>query len=407
MPKGEKENHMYKMIIIDDEILMLEYLAAAIDWNEYGFELVSTFKNGEKAVEFLKDNEVDLVITDIKMPKLDGIGVAKYCYENKRNTKVIIVSAYSDFERAKTAIEYRVYRYLLKPLSYNEITNALTDIAKELDCAAGSFADNDYTTRLFRKMFSMIYLKTSNDAEIELLLKEIDGGLEYNNSPVSIINICVNNFDEYVTNVWKHGVHEFYNAVQNLVTFKKSSYYSFSFRYYYNNIEIILIGRNSQKCDEEGYIQEVCENLKSILSVDVSLEKVKSYESIQSMNSRNIETAVDEHEEMKSVIDRVMGYINTNYKERIGLDSIAEYVNMSPAYLSSYFKKITGKNITEYITNIRMINAEKMLKNPNNTVDRVCLEVGYQNRTHFYNLFKNSYGKTPAKYREEYFKSIH
>lgn len=397
---------MYNMIIIDDEVLMLEYLADAIDWQEYGFNLVATFKNGEEAVVFLKDNDVDLVMTDIKMPKLDGIGVAKFCYENKKNTKVIIISAYSDFEHAKTAIEYQVFRYLLKPLSYNEITNVLTEICNELDALSGSFADNDHTTRLFQKMFSQIYLKTNDDESVELLLEEIDKELTYNDSPVSIIDICVNDFDNYLTTVWKHGVHKFYNAVQNLVTLKKASYYSFSFRYFYNNIEIILIGRKRQKCDVEGYVGEVCENLKSILAVDVSVEKIKSYESIHSMNSHNIETFVDEREEMKSVIDRVKNYIDINYKERIGLDSIAEYVNMSSAYLSSYFKKVTGENITEYITGVRMKHAEKMLKNPNNTVDRVCMEIGYQNRTHFYNLFKSYFGKTPAKYREEYFKRL-
>ena len=68
-------------------------------------------KNGKAAIEFLKENPVDVVLTDICMPYLDGMGLSKYIYENMPQTRIIIFSGYSDFEYAKQAIQYKVAEY--------------------------------------------------------------------------------------------------------------------------------------------------------------------------------------------------------------------------------------------------------------------------------------------------------
>ena len=92
---------MYKVLLVDDEILVREAISAKIEWGHLGFELVGDCENGKAAIEFLKENPVDVVLTDICMPYLDGMGLSKYIYENMPQTRIIIFSGYSDFEYAK------------------------------------------------------------------------------------------------------------------------------------------------------------------------------------------------------------------------------------------------------------------------------------------------------------------
>lgn len=72
---------MYKVLLVDDEILVREAISAKIEWGHLGFELVGDCENGKAAIEFLKENPVDVVLTDICMPYLDGMGLSKYIYE--------------------------------------------------------------------------------------------------------------------------------------------------------------------------------------------------------------------------------------------------------------------------------------------------------------------------------------
>ena len=125
---------MYKVLLVDDEILVREAISAKIEWGHLGFELVGDCENGKAAIEFLKENPVDVVLTDICMPYLDGMGLSKYIYENMPQTRIIIFSGYSDFEYAKQAIQYKVAEYLLKPVTGK-------DGGREDRCTSESISD--------------------------------------------------------------------------------------------------------------------------------------------------------------------------------------------------------------------------------------------------------------------------
>ena len=112
---------MYKVLLVDDEILVREAISAKIEWGHLGFELVGDCENGKAAIEFLKENPVDVVLTDICMPYLDGMGLSKYIYENMPQTRIIIFSGYSDFEYAKQACDLGAFAYLLKPINDDEL----------------------------------------------------------------------------------------------------------------------------------------------------------------------------------------------------------------------------------------------------------------------------------------------
>ncbi len=105
---------MWKVMVADDETYMLEAMEKLIDWKRLDCQLVYKAKNGQELLEQIKRETPDIVITDIKMPLLSGIQVAQYIYEHMIPTKVIILTAYADFEYAQEAIQYDVCGYIIK-----------------------------------------------------------------------------------------------------------------------------------------------------------------------------------------------------------------------------------------------------------------------------------------------------
>ena len=124
---------MYKVLLVDDEILVREAISAKIEWGHLGFELVGDCENGKAAIEFLKENPVDVVLTDIKMPYMDGLTLCKKLKENYRNIKVVIYSGFDDFEFAREAVHLEAEEYLLKPISAGDMEAAFSKVRKKLD----------------------------------------------------------------------------------------------------------------------------------------------------------------------------------------------------------------------------------------------------------------------------------
>lgn len=126
---------MYRVLLVDDEILVREAISANIDWNGLGYELVGDCQNGKEAMEFVQKYPVDLVLTDICMPYVDGMELSGYLHDNYPETKIIIFSGFGEFEYAKKAIQYNVSEYLLKPVTAIELTEILKKMKKTLESA--------------------------------------------------------------------------------------------------------------------------------------------------------------------------------------------------------------------------------------------------------------------------------
>ena len=106
---------MYKVFLIEDEIVIREALERMIPWNEYGFELVGKAKDGEIALPMIRKTKPDVLITDIKMPFMDGLTLSGIVKKEIPEIRIVIVSGYDDFEYARKAIALGVDDYLLKP----------------------------------------------------------------------------------------------------------------------------------------------------------------------------------------------------------------------------------------------------------------------------------------------------
>lgn len=125
---------MIQVLIVDDEVLAINYLKNMIDWKEQGFEIIGEATNGKKALEIYLEKKPQLVISDIKMPIMDGLELTKQITKNNDKTKVLLTTAYKDFEYAKEAIKYGVANYLIKhEINKASLTDELNKIKKDID----------------------------------------------------------------------------------------------------------------------------------------------------------------------------------------------------------------------------------------------------------------------------------
>lgn len=124
---------MIKTIIVDDEIWVCKLICNIIDWEKYGFTIIGQAHNGQEAIKLISETHPDLVFTDIRMPGMDGLEVAKRTAELGLDTKFVIISGYSDFSYAKSAIEQGVFDYLLKPVEPNDLIALLKRLRAQLD----------------------------------------------------------------------------------------------------------------------------------------------------------------------------------------------------------------------------------------------------------------------------------
>jgi len=116
---------MFKVVVIDDENIIRRGIVNLINWNELECEVIAEFSNGLDTVNYLKNNQVDIVVSDIKMPGMSGIQLAEYIYNNNIQTKMIILTAYSDFEYAKQAIKFKVFDFVVKNGFAKELPEAI------------------------------------------------------------------------------------------------------------------------------------------------------------------------------------------------------------------------------------------------------------------------------------------
>lgn len=124
---------MFKLIIVDDEPIAAEQLAVAYNWNMLGFEISGVFNSGKAALEYIKNNSVDALLSDVKMPNITGIDLAKKCYEEYPDISVVLISAYRDFEHARQALKYNVVDYILKPIKEQDFLESITKLYDHLN----------------------------------------------------------------------------------------------------------------------------------------------------------------------------------------------------------------------------------------------------------------------------------
>jgi len=126
---------MYRLVIVDDEEKITEGIANLFPWGELGFEVVKACSKSVDALDYIQNNPVDVLLSDIEMPDLNGIELCAQIQD--KNIKIVFISSYQKYEYFRSAILYQVEDYLLKPIKFEELRKCFAKIREKLDKAHG------------------------------------------------------------------------------------------------------------------------------------------------------------------------------------------------------------------------------------------------------------------------------
>lgn len=172
---------MYTVVVADDEEELRRAIIKKVDWERIGFRIVGEAENGIEALELVEKEEPDLLLTDIKMPFVSGIELARQVREVRPATQIAFLSGFDEFKYAQQAIQYNIISYMLKPISMIELTKELTGIKEKIDNLFKEF-DSKQQTQMDQSEFLMPLLldgfqMEADNREDVLLNQAVECGL--------------------------------------------------------------------------------------------------------------------------------------------------------------------------------------------------------------------------------------
>ena len=385
---------MFNLIIIDDEPIMLKQLSALYRWENSGFSLEGSFSNAKDALAFIETNQVDLVITDIKMPGISGLEIADICLKNHPDTYFIFISAYRDFEYVQKAIKYNTVDYITKPFIISDFEQAVKKAYDKLSAMKAASGITQHQLTLKQQIFSHIIGQSSSNRatlENEMTRLGLDSGI-LNNS-CAVISLKLSNLQDFIDNYWKYGLERLYNAIVFLFS-SDSSFFCSIINHSFDMSELICIDtENSADFQSKlnRHISTFKNNLSSVMHLECEYAEAAFFNSIDDISMLNFNS--------KTILEKAKEYINDHYGENISLKDVAAHVALSPVYFSAFFKQHSNETFSNYLKNVRLKKALVLLKDTELSINAICTSVGYKNMTYFYNIVKEETNMTPNEYR--------
>ncbi|RKP54409.1 response regulator [Cohnella endophytica] len=188
---------MYKIILVDDEADVREGVLREIDWTENGFQVIDVAENGREALDMVERNVPDLIVTDIRMPFMDGLQLSEHLRRVYPTVKIIILTGFDEFEYARNAIHLDIEEYVLKPFSAGDLLDSLAKVKNRLDAELAEKANvgslHEYYRRsvpVLRELFlTSLVTRTITSAEIREKMEHYDLKLEGNYYTISVIQL--------------------------------------------------------------------------------------------------------------------------------------------------------------------------------------------------------------------------
>ncbi|WP_238860469.1 MULTISPECIES: response regulator [unclassified Clostridium] len=415
---------MCRLFIVEDEEIIREGIQKNIDWELNDVKIVGTAANGKECLEKIETCMPEVILSDIKMPFMDGMELIQHIYELYPKIKVVLLTAFDEFEYAKKALNYKVSQYVMK---YEENEKILEAVLR---------AGNEYTASLNQaERVKQSEILLENKILRDLLFYDEKSEEIYQNLLNSNIKFLYDNF--FVTCISnrnltqsKHirSIAEGYNFFEREIRIL-----GLEIDFYFCKTEqkLFIISNLPKEADDsfDKFIK-ILENLlkhkekewqcnlkASVGSIYNGLEGIsKSYDeanyimSLYQMNQyfdRDKRTVIVSSNDSvsgsanKKTVEQIVEYIKKHYWEKdISLDSISKDVHLTPAYISAMFKKEKGINISDYIIKIRIERAKYLLMTTDMKTYEISEEIGYVNSQYFSVLFKRNAGVSPTEYRQ-------
>ena len=515
------------IILVDDDEIIRQGMKKIITNSGHDWNVVAEAGDGEAALQVLDEHpETELLITDIRMPIMDGIELIKEIRKTNTSLRIIVLSGFDDFSYVHSAFINGALDYLLKPFQKQELldriesvensiceerkskqydkerkTIIITDVMKRILNGNGEQIPQDlkeleilginssfpcffvciicadqyykqfkdvgqYEKRLKddidrvvgrlkeKNGFDYCYHIDKQEIAVIVFCEDTDKGEEAGDAIFDVLNndrdeldtntIGFSNFHEDV-NQMKAAYNEAKDAIQArfyLGKSKKIHYNEISEKYlefqydvepivnqiiHYlelcdvikvkNEVEQLFLDLSYSRPDKfRKYILNVLEiliirirNFENVLQMQVQdwqfqVEYVNTYRELKTFMNSVLQGVIEYIKDEKSKkskkrIELAKVFIEDNYRKQITLNDVAEYVELNSSYFSNLFKEEEGINFSEYLLNVRMEKAKKLLKDPKVKVYEIGNLVGYEDAVSFGRAFKKKIGMSPKEYR--------
>ncbi|MDL2233934.1 response regulator [Ruminococcaceae bacterium OttesenSCG-928-L11] len=334
---------MTSLLIADDEKVIRESLAGCLDWESIGIQVVGCCANGLDALDAIIDESPDIVLTDIKMPGLSGLELVQKMQDIDRDIEFIILSGYREFDFAQKAIELGVRRYLLKPVSEEQVLEAVTDAMGS--CQRRHAAGTAASDAMRRLLDQLPALAAEGQAE------------------------------EAVTRV-----RDFLAGIKDRDILRAES----------ARLVSGLMVQGYSKEDSDGIFDSIYREEDPRVLVDSIVETVQ--------------LLLQEEPYKYNIVEQVKLYVKHHLADsNLSLKKIAsQYAHMNVDYLSRLFVQETGEKFSHYLNSQRMEKAKQLLQMDSSKVFQVAEQVGLgHNPRYFGQVFKKYTGQTPSVYLEQ------
>ena len=289
-----KTMNLYKIMLVDDEEEVRKSIIRKINWEDAGFEVIGDAENGKDALEKIEQSEPDVVLTDIRMPYMDGLALAEAIRQTYPSMKIVIFSGFDEFEYAKKAIKLNVIEYILKPVNVEELTAILKKIKKNLDEEIEQKRNVNLLRESYIRNLPTIREHFLNDlihggmaqSDISEKLKEYDIDIDHAEKWVAAA-VHLEPDEKVDKAVSLHKERELIPiSVSNLIEEKLEGQYRFTM--FHSSFESILIAAIDEQNTQTGLVallSDICKETKKILEVSVTIGVGESCGSLTNIGS--------------------------------------------------------------------------------------------------------------------------
>ena len=407
------EKNIYTVVVADDEDELREAVCTMTPWEALGFHLVGNASNGLDALELVERLEPDLLLTDIRMPFISGIELARQVREIRPAMHIAFLSGYDDFEYAKQAIQYNIISYMLKPLTMDGLAAELKNIHEKIDQRYASLrrADNNQGDRAAFMIPLVLEHYDSAPDGLETSLRENASacGLLRGNDDRSLLVVLVAAMadGQACEMSFSHLVEQLANKYLRHFVFLSSG-----------RVIAVLLGNPS---DFEEYLHiladEICQLTERALDKRVLVGVGRPVTQFCELNGayRQALEALRAAEESEGGVsftadtrkagglcERALEIIEQHYMdEDLSLASLSAMLDVSPNHLSACIKKTAGETFINILVRRRMENAQQLLLNTNLQVQEIARRCGYTDQHYFSYCFKKYSGTSPGAMRRQ------
>ncbi len=389
---------MTKIILVDDEKIILNSLSGYIKKELPDFEILGCFRDGRKALDFLIEHPVDVILTDICMPRMDGLELAREICNRMPHCVVVILSGFSEFEYARNAIKYNVFNYMIKPLDYRELKRVLIEAGSTAASRQKPMSSSDLSEEATEMFFVDLFCGSLLSVR-ELQERFLSLNLPFSMDETKGYQLRLTLKDDSLMADRHYEIDRLVFSLKNMLYFSIADTHFYFMRKASLNYYYIAIG-SCPPGDLE--CRQLEANVREFLELECTVVPYHPFSSFQELVRKGDETvlAASPHAEQSTdaLIQKAMEYIHSNYNRNLSRETVADTVYLSPSHFSFLFKQKTGINFMDYLTTVRMQKSIELLKTKMRIND-IAEKIGYQTRNRFIINFRQYTGYTPTEYR--------